>query len=119
MNRLACMLLAGALAAGGCQVEQFRSQPLGGARYNEAFNAGKAALAEYFTIASADRATGRIVTRPRPAEATADRLLGRSSAREIATMHIRRKGDESLADLRVDVQRQDVDAARAVVLWFV
>lgn len=115
MKPLACVLLAGALAAaGGCQMEQFRSQPLGRAGFGEAFDAGRAVLAQYFSIASADRASGRIVSRPTPIEPTAERLLSRSSARQIATMQIRQKGEELFADLRVEVQRQDVAAARAM-----
>ena len=114
MNRLACVLLAGLLAAGGCQMERFRSQGLGRAGYGEAFDAGKAVLAQHFSIASADPASGRIVSRPRPLQPTADRLLGRSSGREVATMRIRQEGDHLFADLRVDIQRRDLGAARAM-----
>ena len=112
MKRLGLLLLAGALCVVGCQSEQFRSQPLGRVSYAEAFRAGKDALARHFTIASADSATGRIVARPKPIQAPADRLLGSSPARQFATMEIRRKQDDLYADIRVNIQRQDLGAAR-------
>ena len=114
MKLLGSALLAAVVSVAGCQVEQFRSQPLGKANYAEAFAVGKAVLAEHFSIASSDAATGRIVSRPSSVAAPADRLLGSSPARQIATMQIRRKGDEVYAELRVVIQRQGVGAARII-----
>ncbi len=113
MSRWAWVLLAAGLA-GGCQAEPYRFRPLGRVGYGEAFQASEAALAQHFTIASADPATGWIICRPKAVQAPADRLLGSSPARQVARMQLRREGDEVLADLRVELQRQDVGAGRAM-----
>ena len=104
------VLTAGLLLAGGCQSHRYNTQPLGNVGYPKAFQAGKAAMAQYFSIASADERAGRIISRPKSADAGPDRLLGVSPARKVATMRIRRKGDQVYADVRVNIQRQDVDA---------
>jgi hypothetical protein len=111
MNRFALAVLAGALAAGGCQYERFRSQPLGQVGYDQAFSLSRTVLSQYFSIASADADKGRIVSRPKMVASSPDRLLGTTPARQVAVMQIRRKNGEVFADLRVDVQRQDVEAS--------
>jgi len=113
MGRSTLVLLAAVLATGGCQAERSRSQPLGRVDYSHAFQAGRSALlARNFSIASADAASGEIVSRPKQIDAKPDRLLGSSLARQIARMQIRTKDGLVYAYLRVDVQRQDVGAAR-------
>ena len=96
----------------GCQGQRFRSEPLGEVDYAEAFRAGKTVLSQYFSIASADAESGEIVSRPKAVDAAKDRLLGSSPARKVARIRIRQKGDVVFADVRVDIQRQDVDAFR-------
>ena len=112
MKTLTFVALMGALAAGGCQFERYRSQPLGEVGYARAFAAGKMVMSQYFSIASADSETGKIISRPEPVKAPRDRLLGSSPARQVATLRIRQKGDEIFADLRVEIQRQDASAIR-------
>ena len=96
----------------GCQAQQFRSQPLGEVDYAEAFQAGKTVLAQYFSVASSDAESGKIISRGTPVDAAKDRLLGASPARKVAQMRIRKKGEVVFADVRVDIQRQDVGAFR-------
>ena len=113
MNRLALMALAGLLvAAGGCDTTQYRSQPLGQVDYDKAFAVSKEVFSEYFSIESASAKTGKIVGRPKSIEGAPDRLLGRSPARQIATMRVRRKDDLVFADIRVEIQRQGSIAAQ-------
>jgi len=110
--RWTALLLVGALAAGGCQVQRYSSQPLGDVSYAEAFRAGRAVFGKHFPIESADAGSGRIVGRPKSVEGGKDRLVAITPARQVATMRIRRKGDQVFADVRVDLQRQDVAAMR-------
>ena len=96
----------------GCQDRQFLSEPLGEVDYAEAFRAGRGVLGQYFSIASADAESGKIISRPKAVDAAHDRLLGSSPARKKATMRIRQKGNMVFADVRVYIQRQDVEAFR-------
>jgi len=114
MSRLGMILLAAGPILAGCQVDSYRCQPLGDVAYDEAFRVGRSVLAQYFSIASADPQSGKIVSRPKPIKATSDRLLGSSPARQLAILRIRRKGGQLYADLRVHVQRQDAGVARAM-----
>ncbi len=112
MKKLTLLLVIMVAGVAGCQTERFRSQPLGEVGYAEAFRSGKRVMSQYFSIASADAETGRIVSRPKAVEAARDRLLGTTPARKIANMRIRQKGDLVFVDIRVDVQRRDVVALR-------
>ena len=109
-SRLILTVLVAALWAGGCRTQRYRVQPLGQTPYAEAFQSGKTVFAQYFRVSSADPRTGKIVGRPKAVEAARDRLLGASSARQVATMRIRKKGGQVYADVRVEIQRQDTGA---------
>ncbi len=98
----------------GCQGPRFQSQPLGEVDYAEAFRAGRTVMGQYFSIASADAESGKIVCRPKGVEAAPDRLLGSSQARKVADMRIRRKGNKVFADICVKIQRQDALALRSM-----
>lgn len=104
--------LAAAAAVGGCANPEWNTQPLGPVAYADAFRAARAVMGQYFSVASADARTGVITTRPKMLEAAADRLLGRTAARQIAAMRVRQAGGEVMVDLRVENQRQDVNAFR-------
>ncbi|KPK86225.1 MAG: hypothetical protein AMJ81_01905 [Phycisphaerae bacterium SM23_33] len=96
-------------------MEQYRSQPLGQVPYPEAFQAARTVFSQYFPVASADPQTGKIIGRPKLVEAAPDRLLGVTPARQVAKMRIReKKGGQVFAEVRVDVQRQDVEAFGAM-----
>jgi len=104
------VLASGMLLVGGCQRHGYNTQPLGTVSYAQAFQAGKATVSEFFSIASANESSGKIVSRPKSVDAGSDRLLGTSPARKVATVRIRQKGDQLYADVRVVIERQDVEA---------
>jgi len=112
MNRLAILLALPVLAAGGCHYERYRSQPLGAVDYTEAFRTARSVFGQHFSVAAADPDAGTIVARPQAVPAARDRLLGTSPARKVGKMLIRRSGDQVVADIRIDIQRQDVGATR-------
>lgn len=112
---LSWILLAGALGAAGCSMEQYRSQPLGQVPYAQAFEAARIVFSQYFSVASDDPRTGKIIGRPKLVEASPDRLLSVTPARQVAKMRIREKKDGQVyAEIRVDVQRQDLGALSAM-----
>ena len=110
---LICVVLSVALAA-GCDVAPYRSQPLPQVPYAKAYQEARTVFAQYFPIASADPATGEIVGRPRPAQVTPGRVISATPARKIARMRIRHKGGAVVAEVRVEIQRQEADVYRAV-----
>jgi len=85
----ACMT-AGIL--GGCAQPIGRARPLGEVSYEAAFATAREVMAQYF--------------------ARADRLLGGSPARQVATMRLRRDGRQVVAHLAVAVQRPGSAAHR-------
>ena len=105
----ACMT-AGLL--GGCAQPIGRARPLGEVSYEAAFATAREVMAQYFSIESADPQTGVIRSRPKPIRARADRLLGGSPARQVATMRLRRDGRQVVAHLAVAVQRPGSAAHR-------
>jgi len=111
---LTSALVGAVLLTGGCAAQQYRSQPLGEVSYGQAFQAARDVFSQYFSVASADRDSGRIVARPKPVEAAPSRLLGASPARHLATLRVREKDGQVFAQVRVEIQRQDVGAFRAM-----
>ena len=114
MKQATWMLVAVAAVSllAGCQPSGYSSQPLGQVSYVQAFGAGQAALGRHFAIESADPAEGTITGKPKSFRAGRDRLLGDSPAQRLATMRITQKGDQVYAEVRVSIQRQDVEALR-------
>lgn len=105
-------VLTGLLA--GCNLPTpGRTRVLGNVPYASAFATARETMAQYFSIESADPDTGQIVSRPKPVKARAERLLGGSPARHVATMHIRRKDGVILAQLSVALQREGSTLLRA------
>jgi hypothetical protein len=96
------------LAVVGCQGEEYTTMPLGNVPVDVAFKEGKSVMQQYYSLESSDPATGEIVARPKNVEGSPDRLLGKSGARQKAKMWIIRNGAETLAQVSVLVQRQDV-----------
>lgn len=102
------LLLAGTLVVAGCSTQEYRTQPLGSVTYAEAFDAGKAVMGNYFSVASADADTGKIISRPKMTNRPAGRLLGGTTpVRQMATLRIHPEGDQIVADIRIVDQRQD------------
>lgn len=112
MKRWMLLPMLAALAV-GCQTQQFATQPLGNVDYDQAYLAARNVFAQYFSIASADPETGKIVARSRSVDSPRpDRLLGTSPARHLAEMRVRREGGEVLVEVRVELQRQGTTAFR-------
>jgi hypothetical protein len=104
---VAAALLAAASMAGGCNVASpGSSRSLGEVEYPQAFAAARDVMSQYYSIASSDPATGIIKSRPKSVAAQPDRIIGRSPARQVATMRIWPRGKEILADVTVAVQRR-------------
>jgi hypothetical protein len=108
-------MLAAATMAGGCNIATPGStRLLGEVDYPQAFAAANDTISQYFSIASSDAATGIIKARPKAIEAPPDRLLGRSPARQVATMRIWQRGKEILADMTVAVERRGDSVLRSM-----
>jgi len=113
------VLLAGLLAAGGCaQWEQTpgRSRELGSVSMPRAFAASREVLSAHFPIAEADPVTRTIKTRPKSVEAPAERLMGRSEARQVGTLRLREEEGQVVAHLSIAQQRKGGQSVRNRVL---
>ncbi len=111
----AAALLAAAAMAGGCSIATPGStRLLGDVDYPQAFASANDTMSQYYSIASSDAATGIIKARPKAIDAPRDRLLGRSPARQIATMRIWQRGKEILADMTVAVERRGDPVLRSM-----
>jgi len=110
---LICVMFAAALSA-GCETARYRSQPLAQVPYAKAYQEAQAVFAQYFPIASADPATGEIVGRPTPARVGPGRIISATPARKLARLRIREKSGVVVAEVRVQLQRQEADVYRAV-----
>lgn len=111
---LAAVVLVGSALA-GCNVPTpGTTRHLGAIEYGSAFATAREVMAEHFSIASADADSGVIEARPKDVEATGERLLGgRSPARHMAKMQVRRKGDGVVAHASIAVQREGSDVYRS------
>lgn len=102
MNRTAAVCTAVALAAlAGCGQRRYRTTSLGLVDYVDAFSAAREVVSQYFPIASADRAAGRIVTEPIPAQADSATLVSRVPSRKRGEVRLRRDDGKTYADVRV------------------
>ena len=95
-----------ALLAGCNQAPPGRSRSLGPVQYEAAFASAREIMAQYFDIES-DAVEGVVRSRPAPVEAPAERLIGHSPARQMATLRLRRKNGTVVAHLSVAIQRED------------
>ncbi len=112
MKRIALLPVVALLCVGCNQPAPGTSRMLGEVSYPAAFAASREALAQHFSIAEANPATGVIETRPREVNAKWERLLGGAEARQRATMRVRRQGGAVVADVTVYVERQDAPVLR-------
>jgi len=85
---------------------RFRSCRLGQVDPTETFGAAQSVLADYFTIASANPATGVIICEPKTTADPANRTFTSTAVRELAVLRIRQEATVVWADVRVAVQRQ-------------
>lgn len=123
MRGLTLAVLAAALMLAGCQDgssflgggDDYRTQTYDSADRALVFETARNVLGMYFSIASADPDTGKIVSRPLQVEASRDRLLGSTPTRKLATMRIYRTSDgRTSVDLQILVQKQDAAAFAAM-----
>jgi hypothetical protein len=117
--KASALFLLTAVSAGliGCvESTPGRTRSLGQADYGLAFATAREVLAEEhgFSIESTERDVGTIQTRPKPVAAEPDRLLGSSPARQVATVRLRRDGNDVVAHVSVAVQRQRAEVRRQV-----
>jgi len=103
---LTAILLAACLPAGCDGGTRGTTLSLGNIEYHKAFQEATKVMSQYFSVASADSETGTIETRPKAIEAKPDGIFRSLEARQIAKLHLRREGQEVLANLSVEVQRQ-------------
>lgn len=109
-------MMLGVLAAMlvGCETENYRQVRLGEVDYSEAYAAGLDVFADYYTVASADAATGLITAQPTRADAPPDMLLTNVPTREVAEMRIREDNRVVWADIRIAVERLDTESHRNI-----
>lgn len=115
MNKTARITLLW-LATGlvGCgQLAPGSQQVLGESDYNDAFVKAKDIFAQYFSIESADPATGKITSRPKYDMASKSLF----PKRELATLSIDNQGGIILAQLSITVERQTSAASRQMNLY--
>ncbi len=87
--------------AGGTQL------PLETESFPQAFTQGRAIMAQYFTIASADQNEGLIQCLPKSLDsAPHDRIIGSSTSRQVATLRVVQRGGRIFAICSVQMQRQ-------------
>jgi hypothetical protein len=111
----ALLAVAAVFACAGCSTSSpGASQSLGTVNYAQAFAAANDTMSQYFSIASADAATGIIKARPKSIDAPPERLWGRSPARQAATMRIWPRGKEILADMTVAIERRGDSVYRSM-----
>ncbi len=118
----ACALPAILLATIGCAPElearRFRSRALPGVTAEEAFEQASDIMRREFGRAATDRTGMTVESGPEEFitasdTGTARDLVGASSTmRRRATMRIRRRGDATLAEIRIDIERRDSERRR-------
>ena len=101
---VAASIVAGVLA--GCEAGAGSTLSLGQVEYDKAFQAARNVMSQHFSVAAADSDTGLIESRPKPIDAEPEGIFRRLAARQVAKMTVRRDGQEVLANLSVEVQRQ-------------
>ncbi len=93
-------------------VGQGTTRGLGDVSYQQAFATARGVLSQYYSIdpAKTSANSGIIACRPKRVDASKDRLLGNSPARQIAKMEISRDNGQVVAQLLVMQQRQGAAA---------
>ena len=120
MIRHAWILLVAATAVGCGQapLEVGQSRPLGPISFDDAFEAAKAVMNEYYKVDTADPISGTITSTSKYMDLPSDRLVSRavgapgSPARQWARLIVTRSGDLIEARAVVAVQRQQGEIFR-------
>ena len=113
MKRALIVLVAAAMLAGCSQQMSGSSRVLGQVSFDKAFATSKEVMSSLFPVATADRYTGVITSRPKALDLRSERLVSRftrmrgSPARRIATLRLRQSARGVIAFASVEIQRQD------------
>ena len=99
---------------GGAGSGRFRSHRLGQVEQSEAFEAARGVLGNYYTIASVDPDTWRIVSKPKMIPQSPSAILSTTPARERAELRIRRDNGFIWADVRVTIEHQQTGVYRSL-----
>jgi hypothetical protein len=83
-----------------------QSRVLDNVNYTDAFATAQAVFARTFEIASSDSESGEIRSQPLYVNASGDRVIGNSPARQLATMQLTRTRGQIVARLVIIQQRQ-------------
>ncbi|MFA6133814.1 MAG: hypothetical protein WC869_07360 [Phycisphaerae bacterium] len=104
MYRYAFLMLAvaGAVFAGGCSADlsQYPGRSLGMVHYGDAVDVARQVMGQYYSVAEVDADAGVIKSMPKRTEMA----LAGGPAREIATVYLRKRGDEVVVNCSVIVQ---------------
>lgn len=99
----------------GLETHTFQSRLITTASPDQVFQAVQPMLRREFGPLSVDLDTHRIVTHPVEYQTSSDSgtardlYRGRSTMRRVAHFHVGRRGDGSIARLRVEIERKDTD----------
>ena len=107
-------VLAARLLVGGTQATPGTTRLLGEVEPDLAFATAREVMGQYCILDVADPDTQVIRSRPQPADAGNDRLLGGYPARQVATLHLRRDDKRVLAHLSIALQRQRAQMHRGL-----
>jgi hypothetical protein len=97
----------------GLETTSFQSRIIHAASPDEVFQAAHAILRREFGRLNADPATHRIVSEPVEGRTSSesgtarDLYRGRSTVRRVAHFAVTRRGDDAIARLRIEIERQD------------
>ena len=99
-------LLLSALAGCGTDL-QGASRSLGDVPMDKAFDVSKHVIWQYYSVETEDREKGKIICRPEFMQDRADRFLGPTPARDVATLRLTRRGQEVIANVQVQARAAD------------
>jgi len=105
-NGTVLMVILAGLAAGCNLPKPGTSRVLGDVSYASAFATAREVMSQHFSISTADAEAGVIEARPKLVEAPAERLLGSSPARQVASLQLRRENGLIVAHASVALQRE-------------
>ena len=111
------IIILAAVALGGlagCSTDsQGAWRSLGAVPMDKAFDAARRVIWQYYSVETEDREKAQILCRPEFMEDRADRFLGPTPARDVATLRLTRRGQETLANVQVRHERQMITSLRA------
>lgn len=116
---LVCLLLYANGCSQGLETQTFQSRLIATASPDQVFQAAQLILRREFGPLAVDLNARRIVTQPTEYQTSSesgtarDLYRGRSTMRRVAHFAVGRRGDGSIARLRIEVERKDTDRREA------